>query len=399
MRRITFFFVPVVLFAHPNGSNVQAGNSGDAGTPCASCHRVTLNPSGGKVELILPEGSTYRPGAKQTWTVRITDPDSSKRFGFQLTVAAGSLSTGANTVLGRGGSRPFINHSSSQTSYTFDWTPPSSAGAAVGVWVAGLATRGTSNGNVYTATATLAAAGAVPTIRTASGVVNGASFAAPIAPGSWVTIFGENLAPAGVSRIWRADEIVNGQLPLSLEGTKVRINGRDAAIYYVSPGQLNVQAPDDGSRGAVSVEVTTASGTSAPGSVTLQGEAPAFFRFEQNSGKYAAAVHTDGSYVGPLGTPAKPGETILLFGTGFGATEPAVAALKVFEGAAPLKDLGSLHVRIGGREAKVSFAGLSGAGLYQFNVVVPELADGEHQLDAEVAGTGVTGEAWIMVRR
>jgi uncharacterized protein (TIGR03437 family) len=389
-----------MLFAYPSGSRVPAGNSGDGGTPCSGCHRgLAVNPSGGKVELVLPEGSTYRPGVKQTWTVRITDPDSSKRFGFQLTVASGNLSTGSNTVLGSGGSRPFITHSSSQTSYTFDWTPPSTAGAAVAVWVAGLATRGTSNGNVYTATATLAAAGAVPTIRSAAGVVNGASFTAPVAPGSWVTIFGDNLAPAGVARIWRADEIVNGQLPLSLEGTRVRINGRDAAIYYVSPTQLNVQAPDDASRGAVSVEVTTASGTSTPATVTLQGEAPAFFRFEQDSGKYAASVHAAGGFVGPLGTAAKPGEVILLFGTGFGATQPAVAALQVYEGAAPLRDLSSLHIRIGGVEAVVQFAGLSGAGLYQFNVVVPDVADGDQRLEAEVAGTAAGGEAWISVKR
>ena len=71
---------------------------------------------------------------------------------------------------------------------------------------------------------------------TAAGVVNAASYAQPIAPGSIVSIFGTNLAPAPA----RADHTL---LPTSLAGTSVTIGGIAAPLFYVSPGQINAQVP------------------------------------------------------------------------------------------------------------------------------------------------------------
>ena len=63
---------------------------------------------------------------------------------------------------------------------------------------------------------------------------------------------GTNLAPPGDSRRWNpATEIVNGELPVSLDGTSVTVNGKAAAVEYISPGQLNVQLPDDTALGPV----------------------------------------------------------------------------------------------------------------------------------------------------
>jgi uncharacterized protein (TIGR03437 family) len=84
---------------------------------------------------------------------------------------------------------------------------------------------------------------APPSISATNGVVNGASFSSGIAPGAWVSIFGDNLAPT--TRTWRSDEIVNGKLPTSLDGVSASINGKPAAVYFISPKQLNVQVPDD----------------------------------------------------------------------------------------------------------------------------------------------------------
>jgi uncharacterized protein (TIGR03437 family) len=277
----------------------------------------------------------------------------------------------------------------------------------VTVWLAGVATRGTRNTNVYTSSLTLQLAAATnpPSIQTSGGVVNAASFTPGITPGSWVTIFGKNLAPAGVARAWKSEEIVNGRFPTALEGTRVRINGRDAAVSYVSETQLNVQAPDDDSRGSVAVEVITSAGTSASVTTTLQTEAPALFRFSPSGAKYPAAVHLDGVFAGPSDLfsgavtlrPARPGDTILLFGNGFGATNPTVPALSLFSGAAPL--VAAPQIRIGGVNATVSFAGLSAAGLYQFNVLVPEVADGDQRLEVIVSGQTAPGETYLTIRR
>jgi uncharacterized protein (TIGR03437 family) len=406
------FFSSVLACAYPSGSRIPAGNAGEpgTGTPCGSCHTVTLNPSGGGVTLTLPSGSVYKTGEKQRWTVTVSDPDSSKSKAFQLTANGGTFSALSGTVVTTGSSgRQYISQTAPAASFSFEWTPPTS-GASVTVWVAGVAARGTRLTNAYTATATLSAPASTaskPALSSSNAVVNGASLTAGISPGSWVTITGKNLAPAGVARTWRVDEIVNGALPTTVEGTSVRINGKSAAVWYVSETQLNVQAPDDAARGNVSVDVTTSGGTSDAVTAELRSVAPALFRFSPGSGKYAAAVHADGTIVAPAGLfdsavavrAAKPGDTVLLFGTGFGATSPAVAALTVYSGAAPMENKSSLHVRIGGVEATVAFAGMTGAGLYQFNVVVPEVSAGDQKVEGEVAGSAMAGEAYIAVTR
>ena len=74
------------------------------------------------------------------------------------------------------------------------------------------------------------------------------------------------------------------------------------------------------------------------------------------------------------GTLAKVGETIVLFGTGFGATQPAISATALVPAALPLARPEDLRVRIGGLDAAIAFAGLISPGVYQFNAVVPQVA-------------------------
>lgn len=208
-----------------------------------------------------------------------------------------------------------------------------------------------------------------------TGVVDGASFREAIAAGSWITIFGTELAPT--TRIWRGDEIVNGLLPISLDEVGVLVNGKPAATFFISPTQLNVQAPDDNALGPVTVEVQRSGVTQAVAMTQMRQAAPGLFTFDPQSRKYLAAVHLDGTFAGParlfgdavVTWPVKPGEVVLLFGTGFGPTDPPVAAGNVFSGAAPLRS--AVRVLMGGIQADVLFAGLSGAGVNQFNVRVP----------------------------
>ena len=137
------------------------------------------------------------------------------------------------------------------------------------------ATRNETGDHIYTASYTLtpAAAGSGPTID-ADGVVSGASFQPGIVPGSWLTIKGSNLSPVA-SDTWDK-AIVNGNLPTSLDGVSVSVGGKPAYVYFISPGQINVQAPDVGA-GPVPVTVTTPSGTSAAVTATVVAQAPAFF--------------------------------------------------------------------------------------------------------------------------
>lgn len=231
-----------------------------------------------------------------------------------------------------------------------------------------------------------------PSILTENGIVNGAGYQPGITPGAWLSIFGDNLA--STSRPWNPQsEIASGKLPTSLDGVSVTINGKASPIYYISPNQINIQAPSDDTTGPVQVVVTNSNGTSNAVTATIQTILPGFFL---TSGYYVAAARPDGSLVGPT-SPAKPGETITLYGTGFGPTSPRVNAGEVFEGAAPLSN--AVTLRIGTAIADVRFAGLSAAGLYQFNLVVPNLPDGDQDVFATIAGVRTQSLARLLIQR
>jgi uncharacterized protein (TIGR03437 family) len=236
---------------------------------------------------------------------------------------------------------------------------------------------------------------------TITAVFDSASFQPGISPGAWISVFGTSLAQT--TRVWRGSEIIDGRLPTQLDGVSVTINNRPTAIHYISPGQLNVQAPTDVGQGSqVPLRVTTPQG-SATTSVVLRLYAPAFFMLDPDNRKYIAAQHADYSLVGrtglyPTSTPARPGEVILLYGSGFGATNPAVPAGQAVTQPAPLAD--KVVVHIGGVEAEVRWAGLGGAGLNQLNVKVPDsLPDGDARVVAEIGGFRTQDNASITVRR
>jgi uncharacterized protein (TIGR03437 family) len=227
---------------------------------------------------------------------------------------------------------------------------------------------------------------------TQNGVVNAASLTGAISPGTWVSIFGGNLSTT--TRLWRAADFVNGILPTALDGVSVTIDGKPAAVEFVSPNQVNVLAPDDTTTGLVFVQVNGPAGTSDNALVLEQTAAPALFQFRAGATVYAAGTHADGSLLagaalvqqGIPGTPAKPGETIVVYGTGFGATRPGISATALVPSPLILANPQDLRVRIGGVDAAIAFAGLISPGLYQFNVVVPPLGDGDQTVVAELRG-------------
>ena len=225
---------------------------------------------------------------------------------------------------------------------------------------------------------------------TPGGVMQGATFGPVIGPGAWITIFGANLS-GSAGRGWSSGDFVNGALPLSLDGTSVRINHRPAPIAYASAGQLNVLAPEDDTTGLVAVEVTTATGTTQM-FVTLSALAPGLFTLSKTGNTaQAAALHADGRAVS-ANAPARPGEVIMLFGTGFGATNPPRAPAQTMD-PAPLAQ--NYAVVIGGQTARGLFGGVVGPGLYQFNVEVPQVADGDQAVAVYVGAAGAASQGGV----
>jgi uncharacterized protein (TIGR03437 family) len=221
-----------------------------------------------------------------------------------------------------------------------------------------------------------------------SGVVSASAFGgfASVAPGSWVEIYGANLGPD--TEGWTSAEFTNGLAPTSLNGVSVSIGAQAAFVDYISAAQVNAQLPSNiATGGPLQLTVTNADGTSAPVSLTVNATEPGLLApasFKVGANQYVVAQHSDGSYVLPVGaiagvtsSPAKPGETVVIYGVGFGSVVPTFAA-----GLIVTKDNTlalSFELSFGQTPAHLNYDGLapSFVGLYQFNVEVPTVASND----------------------
>jgi uncharacterized protein (TIGR03437 family) len=227
---------------------------------------------------------------------------------------------------------------------------------------------------------------------TPHGIVPIYSSSNTIQPGSWVSIYGRNLAPGVVT--W------NGDFPTTLGGTSVSVNDRPAYLRFVSPFQIDLQAPDDTAAGIVNVVVTTPTGAAAstvklaqfgPSFSVLDGRHVAGIMVRSNgSGAYGSGTY---DIVGPTGASlgyktvaAQAGDILILFGAGFGPTTPPVPAGKAYSGDAATTD--SVQLLINNIAVAPAFSGIISAGLYQISVVpVPAgLGVGDVPLLATVGG-------------
>jgi uncharacterized protein (TIGR03437 family) len=221
---------------------------------------------------------------------------------------------------------------------------------------------------------TSAAFAQTPAINT-GGVVNtpGASSTQAIAPGALVSIFGSNLAGAMA---------LSDSVPLSTKvgGVSVTIGGVASPIQFVSPNQVNVQAPwgvpVSGSSGPAQVVVTNDGQGSATTTVTVVSSAPSIYGI----GGQGLIVNSDGSLAAPANSipgittrPAKIGDAagLILFATGMGAVDSAIQ-----DGAnsadVTRNTLTPPTVTVGGVAAQVTFSGLSPqfVGVNQINIVL-----------------------------
>ena len=245
---------------------------------------------------------------------------------------------------------------------------------------------------------------------TIAAVTNAASYQPGFAPAAWVAIFGTNLSQ--VTYTWQASDFVNGQLPTSLQGVSVTINGTAAYVQYISPTQINILAPDDASLGAGSsqvpvqaaVQITTAGQTTNAVMGQEQQYAPALFTIDD--GKYVDAYDSSYTLIGTAGLisgvvtqPAQPGETVMLYATGFGPTVPVSPTGQLVTTPAVLP-ANSVQVTIGGVNASVSYAALVESGVYQLNVTIPTgLANGDAAVIATIGGLQTQSGVSITVQQ
>ncbi|MEK7405972.1 MAG: hypothetical protein AAB225_12760 [Acidobacteriota bacterium] len=223
-----------------------------------------------------------------------------------------------------------------------------------------------------------AAAWAQPAIRADNGVLNASSYGADIARGSWFVVFGSGMGPATLA-------VYSGSLPYptELSGTRVSFTPAaggaavDARLWYTSAGQLAALLPSSTPAGDYDVRVTF-NATSAPRRVRVVERNFGFATQAQNGAGPAQATYggldLNRFATGTLGQwsvrPAKPGDAMVLWGTGLGP-DPSSDLNGVSSG--DQTAAGQVRVVVGGIEATPAYAGRSGGspGLDQINFTVP----------------------------
>lgn len=215
-----------------------------------------------------------------------------------------------------------------------------------------------------------------------------------IVGGSWVSIYGTNLSTS--SRAWADSDFNNGTaLPTTLDGVSVKVNGLNAAICYISPTLINIQAPSPIS-GQVSVQVTHNGVASNTITASAVANAPSVFTYYAGTKIYPSALFTDGKIVGDpaISGPdavrkAKPGDIIQFYINALGSSQSGeVIQTPVVFSPAPT-------VTIGGATATVQYAGLVATGLFQLNVVVPSVASGDQPI--VVSANGQSSQSGVLV--
>lgn len=186
--------------------------------------------------------------------------------------------------------------------------------------------------------------------------------AGPLAPGKLFSIFGAGLGPAdGIATNFDA---ATRRLPSSAGGVSVAIDGRNIPLLFVRADQINAQAPYElAGTAPASVVVSSGGQSSPPFEVSLDATQP---------GLFPQGFHPDFSLV-TESNPARAEGVVIFFATGQGATRPAAdsgAPAPASPLALPIAEVG---MDIGGRAARVDFAGLTPgtAGVMQVHVVVP----------------------------
>lgn len=171
-----------------------------------------------------------------------------------------------------------------------------------------------------------------------------------------------------------------------------------------------MQVPYNVTAGQQTLVVKNAAGTSANYTLTVNNTQPGLFApaaFNIGGIQYAGAVSPNGvTYAIPAGAapgytsqPAGPGQTIVLYGVGFGAVNPSIPAGQIETNVNNTLAL-PLQVSIGGQPAQVTFAGLApnAVGLYQINVIVPDIpANNKAPLTFSLGGASGSQTLYIAV--
>ena len=237
------------------------------------------------------------------------------------------------------------------------------------------------------------------------GVTNSASsapFTAQYSPGEVITLYGTGMASADASLTGLPFPTTMGNVQIKV-GDGSTSNFLNAPIYNVcascNPQQIAAVIPYNvsTSTGYITFQVVNNGNASNTVFGYLGGTSPGVFTVPPGGPFTGAIQHAADFSLVTTSSPAKAGETVVVYLSGLGAINPAVTA-----GAAPTATtqvVAPVEVYIGGQQATVSFAGISGvAGLYQLNVVVPSgVTSGTQSIEILTGAVDSSGNTYLDV--
>ncbi len=229
----------------------------------------------------------------------------------------------------------------------------------------------------------------VAPIYTAASIVNAAdNQSGQLSPYAIGTIYGTNLAYSTAAVT--PGDLQDGALPTVLIGasdTSVLIDYSPAALYYVSPTQINFLVPPDLLPGPVTVYVDVDTLRGPLIQMTLAPAAPGLFQLDSQN---AVATLPDGSVLTP-NSPAKPGNIVILWATGLGPVVPPVEGFQLPTAAARLVAGADLSILLDGTPVDpgaIQYAGVApgNAGLYQINLKLPLTTGNNPKIQLQLDG-------------
>jgi uncharacterized protein (TIGR03437 family) len=206
-----------------------------------------------------------------------------------------------------------------------------------------------------------------------------------ISPGEILTLYGKNMGPTQVTTLTL--DPTGTFVTTSLEGTQVLFNGVPGAMIFTADGQIAVVAPYEiAGLSTVSVVVSYLGVQTNPLSFNVVPANPGLFTLSQTGKGDAAIVRLGDSSVIGASNPASPGDTLELYGQGYGVASPGLPDGTVVEGTLP-QPAAATTLLIDSKPVSTIYAGGAGGeinGILQVNFVVPQLAPGSHQIQVQV---------------
>ena len=202
-----------------------------------------------------------------------------------------------------------------------------------------------------------------------------------VAPGSLISINGASLTSATLTGP------VN-PLAQTLGGVVVTMGPRMLPLLSVSPNVVTAQLPADLTDGVYTLTVSATGQPDVSATFTVARNAPGLFTWSTDSRPIALAAHADGTAVTP-DSPAKQGETVTVYGTGFGPCQNPMIAGFLVPNAAPNPLIDTVVVELGDLSPLPSFSGAAtdqiGMEITKFQIT-PDIPSGILDLKISVNG-------------